>query len=106
VAPKHEKLLKKLYFLFIAIPPTATTATSKSIEFISGLLNWHISALPFGRYFTHSLFKLEHKWKHVVDLSPMAIRDLSFWRALILAALTDISILGAPIASLCLNLLP
>ena len=42
----------------------------------------------------------------MVDLSPMAIRDLSFWRALILSALTDMSILGAPITSLCLNLLP
>ena len=106
VEPKNEKLLKIFYFLFIAIPPTATTATSKSIEIISGLLNWYMSALPFGRCFTHSLFKLGHKWKHVVDLSPMAIRDLSFWRALILSALTDISILGAPISSLCLNLLP
>ena len=65
-----------------------------------------MSALPIGRCFTHSLFKLGHKWKHVVNLSPMAIRDLSFWRALILSALTDISILGAPIASLCLSLLP
>jgi hypothetical protein len=106
VAPKQEKVLKIFYFLFVAIPPTATTATSKSIEIISGLLNWYMSALPMGRCFTHSLFKLGHKWKHVVDLSPMAIRDLSFWRALILSALTDISILGAPIASLCLNMLP
>jgi hypothetical protein len=106
VAPKHEKILKIFYFLFVAIPPTATTATSKSIEIISGLLNWYMSAIPMGRCFTHSLFKLGHKWKHVVDLSPMAIRDLSFWRALILSALTDMSILGAPITSLCLNLLP
>jgi hypothetical protein len=29
VAPKHEKILKIFYFLFVAIPPTATTATSK-----------------------------------------------------------------------------
>ena len=65
-----------------------------------------MSALPMGRGFTHSLFELGHIWKHVVDLSPMAKRDLSFWRAFILSALTDISILGAPITSLCLHLLP
>ena len=39
VAPKEEKLLKLFYFLFVAIPPTATTAVSKDIEILAGLLN-------------------------------------------------------------------
>ena len=36
----------------------------------------------------------------------MSIRDLSFWRAIILCALTDISVIGAPIYTLCLNMIP
>ena len=106
VAPKHEKLLKMFYFLFIVIPPTATTASSKSIEIVSGLLNWYMSALPIGRCFTHSLFKLGHKWHVEVQLSKMTLRDLSFWRAIILCALTDITVIGAPISTLCLNIIP
>jgi hypothetical protein len=106
VAPKHEKLLKIFYFLFVVISPSATSATSDSIEIISGLLNWYMSAIPIGRCFTHSLFKLGHKWQTEVTLSKMSIRDLSFWRAIILCALTDISVIGAPINTLCLNIIP
>ena len=106
VAPKHEKLLKIFYFLFIVISPSATSATSDSIEIIAGLLNWYMSAIPIGRCFTHSLFKLGHKWHKEVQLSKMSIRDLSFWRAIILCALSDIHVIGAPIYTLCLNILP
>ena len=58
------------------------------------------------RCFTHSLFKLGHKWHKEVQLSKMSIRDLSFWRAIILCALSDIHVIGAPIYTLCLNILP
>jgi hypothetical protein len=100
VAPKKEKLLKLFYFLFVAIPPTATTAVSKDIEILAGLLNWYMAVLPLGRCFTHSLFQLAHYWSVEVTLSPVAQRDLAFWRALVLVAFTHIELVGAPISSL------
>jgi hypothetical protein len=106
VAPKEEKLLKLFYFLFVAIPPTATTAVSKDIEILAGLLNWYMAALPLGRCFTHSLFQLGHYWSAEVTLSPMAQRDLAFWRALVLVAFTHIELVGAPISSLRRGLPP
>jgi hypothetical protein len=70
--------LTLFYFLFVAIPPTATTAVSKSIEILAGLLNCYKAVLPLGCCFTHSLFQLGNYWSAEVPLSPIAQRDLAF----------------------------
>ena len=108
-----------IYYLWIKIPldlgpldgkayaidpdtkePLHPSVDSSTIEKLTGLLSWYAPAIPIAATFTYSLFRLGHKHRYRVLLTPPAARDLAFWRAIIILLVMYPHLLGASISSL------
>ena len=95
--PKKKGLDKMLVYLFDRISPGTRTASTKDIERLVGLLSWYTPGIPAGSSFLGSLFACKSRGYYKVKLSPLAIHDLNWWRAIALLAYQQPDLLGANI---------
>jgi hypothetical protein len=119
VTPKKDAIEKMIDYLLIKIPfdlgpldgkayaidldtkePLDPSVNSTTIEKLTGLLSWYAPAIPVAATFTYSLFRLGHKHRYKVLLTPTAARYLAFWRAIVILLVMYPHLLGASISSL------
>jgi hypothetical protein len=100
VRPLEGKLDKIAHYLFNLIPDQATTVDVHLMESLTGLLCWFSVALPLGKSFVYSLFQCKRIGNSHVLLHATALRDLTFWRALIRIALDSPELFGCPLDNL------
>jgi hypothetical protein len=102
VQPKPKGLSKLLHYLFVVFPVGATTIHKNDLEKLSGLLLWYASGVPAGRAFVASLFACQGRAgasSSRIRLSALALRDIEWWRALILVVKRHPHLMGASIDS-------
>jgi hypothetical protein len=119
VYPKKSAIEKMIYFLWIALPidlgpidsnlsardPQTNaylhpTVPSTVIESLRGLLVRYSTVIPLSSCHVYSLFKLGTENKYWVRLTPMAARDIAYWRTIILLLLQYPHLFGALIDNL------
>jgi len=109
VRPKERGLAKMLVGLFIVIPPGAKAVHESKLESVTGLLSWYAEGIPAGNNFVSSLFTSQSRFgksDQMIRLSEAAIRDLNWWRALIIIACRSPNALAASIDSVRAVLVP
>ena len=102
VRPRARGLAKLMHYLFVVMPMGATTVHEKDLERLCGLLTWYAPGIPAGIPFTASLFKCKARVgrsTHRVRLSDVAIRDITWWRALTLIVSKEPNLLAADIGA-------
>jgi hypothetical protein len=102
VRPKARGIAKLAHYLFTVIPVGASTMHEKDLERLCGLLTWYAPGIPAGTSFTASFFRCKARVgvsTRRVRLSDVALRDLSWWRALVLIVARRPNLLAADIGA-------
>jgi hypothetical protein len=108
--PKEKSMCKLILAVFEDIKPGQRAVKVKTLERVLGLLMWYSVAIPCGRTFLLSLYACKYGDNDVggriTHLSDLAMQDLEFWRAIILAGFIDRTTVAASIDSLNENRIP
>ena len=101
VQPKDMGLAKLMFRLFRLVPIGTKSCQRQDLEQLSGSLVWYAAGLPAGKSFVSSLFRCQKQVgrSQRVMLSAEAQADLTWWRGIILAALSCPGCLAASIDS-------
>jgi hypothetical protein len=119
VYPKKSAIEKMIYFLWIALPVNLgpihgnamakdissnkylhPTVPSTVIESLRGLLVRYSTVIPLSSCHVYSLFKLGTEDRYWVRITPMAARDIAYWRTIALLLLQYPHLFGALIDNL------
>jgi hypothetical protein len=109
VRPRARGMAKLAHYLFVVIPVGAVTVHEKDLERLCGLLTWYAPGIPAGTSFTASLFRCKARVGQStrrVRLSDIALRDINWWRALVLVVSREPNVLAADIDSVRRTLTP
>ena len=109
VQPSMRGLAKLIFYLFKVLPVGATIIHEKDLERMCGVLSWYASGLPSGSAFTASLFVCKRRVgekSHRIQLSALAMRDVAWWRAIVLASWLSPHTMAADISAKRRNLEP
>ena len=86
VLPKKLGVQKLIVHLFHRVKVGEGYVLGKDFERLMGSLNWYSEALPMGKSFLSSLYACQNRRlpSQRVKLTPDAISDLNWWRAIAL----------------------
>lgn len=102
VQPKSKGMAKILFNVFDRIPIGAESVDEKDLEKATGVLNWYAAGIPAGQSYVSSLYACKKRIgqsSRRILLTREAKADLTWWRALILAAFANPNALAASINS-------
>jgi hypothetical protein len=108
--PLPKSINKAVTRLFYDFPLGERRTTAKHLEKTIGILLWCSACIPTGKCFLTQLYK--HKTEaercegQAIELSDLAMSDVTMWRAIVLVMMLDPLFLGAPLERLRENLKP
>ena len=109
VMPKEKGMCKIMLALFKDIAPQQRRVSIKVLERTLGLLMWYSAVIPCGKSFLLSLYACMHSSENGnshTHLTELAMSDLDWWRAIVLAGFWDRTTISASIDSLRVNRTP